>query len=102
MQEEAIHLISGRWRSQVLYAGVVLGVFDKLTTKTFQTAEALGTKLSVNAGALYRLMRALASIGVTVEDNSRAFAASELGDLFRFDHPRTLRYRVLAAEGPEH
>jgi len=102
MQEEAIHLISGRWRSQILYAGVKLGVFEHLTMGAFQTAETLGVTLNLDPLLLYRLMRALASIGVLIENDSRAFATSELGTLFRSEHPQTLRYRVLTAEGPEH
>jgi hypothetical protein len=100
--EEAIHLIYGRWRSQILYAGVKLGVLDQSTTEIFQTADALAMTLNVSAKLLYRLMRALASIGVLIENNSHAFASTEVGKLFRSDHPHTLRYLVLTAEGPEH
>jgi O-methyltransferase domain/Dimerisation domain len=102
MWEEANNLISGRWRSQTLYAGVELGVFDQLTQDRFQDAETVATALNANTPLLYRLMRALASIGLLVENPSHAFATSDLGNVFSSRHPRTLRYRVLTAEGPEH
>src|SRR5258708_27424337 len=34
--------------------------------------------------------------------DSRGFTTSEIGELFRSDHPQSLRNRVLVAEGPEH
>jgi hypothetical protein len=102
LQDEAINLIYGRWRSQVLYAGVELGVFDQLSGGSFQGLEVIASILKVSTPFLYRLMRALASIGVLTENDSRAFATTELGSLFQSDHPQTLRYRVLTAEGPEH
>jgi Dimerisation domain/O-methyltransferase domain len=97
-----LDLIYGRWRSQILYAGVQLGVFDHLTSDCSKEAEAIAAKLRVSAPHLYRLMRALASLGLLIESDSRGFSTSELGELFRSDHPQSLRYRVLFAERPEH
>jgi O-methyltransferase domain/Dimerisation domain len=102
LQDEAINLIYGRWRSQILYAGVELGLFDQLSGKSFQGVEVLASILKVSSPFLYRLMRALASIGFLTENDSRGFATTELGSLFQSDHPETLRHRVLTAEGPEH
>jgi len=51
---------------------------------------------------LYRLMRALASLGLLVESDSREFVTSETGELLRSDHPQSLRNRTLVAEAPEH
>jgi hypothetical protein len=99
---EVFDLIYGRWRSQILYAGVELGVFDHLTSNCSKQVEAVATELHVDAPFLYRLLRALASLGLLVERDSRGFATSEAGELFRSDHPQSLRYRVLVAEGPEH
>src|SRR6516165_10940715 len=100
--DEVIDLIYGRWRSQILYAGVELGVFDHLASNSSKQAQTLATELHVDSSLLYRLMRALASLGLLVENESRGFATSEAGELLRSDHPRSLRHRVLVAEGPEH
>ena len=100
--DKVIDLIYGRWRSQILYAGVELGVFDHVARNRSKQAEAVAAEMGANAKLLYRLMRALASLGLLVEDESRGFVASETGDLLRSDHLQSLRYRVLAAEGPEH
>jgi hypothetical protein len=105
MSEEAdkvIDLMYGRWRSQILYAGAELGVFDHLARNCSKQADAVAVEISADEKLLYRLMRALASLGLLVEDESRGFAISETGELLRSDHPQSLRYRVLVAEGPEH
>jgi hypothetical protein len=99
---EVLDLIYGRWRSQILYAGAAFGIFDHLSRDNAKQATAVAAELHVDAALLYRLMRALASLGLLIEDDSRDFATSELGELFRSDHPRSLRYRVLCTEAPEH
>jgi Dimerisation domain len=100
--EKVIDLIYGRWRSQILYAGVELGVFDHVATNCSRQADAVAAEIGADEKLLYRLMRALASLGLLVEDDSRGFASSETGELLRSDHPQSLRYRALSAEGPEH
>ena len=100
--DKALDLIYGRWRSQILYAGTELGIFDHVVRETAKPSEAVAAELCVDPALLYRLMRALASIGLLVENESRGFSTSEVGDLFRSDHLQSLRYRILINEGPEH
>ena len=100
--DQIVDLIFGRWRSQILYAGATLGVFDHLATGEAKNAETLATELGVNSGLLYRLLRALASLGLLVESSSRSFSISKAGELLRSDHPHSLRYMALLEEGPEH
>ena len=54
---KVIDLIFGRWRSQILYTGVKLGVFDALGRGP-NNAVHVASELGVDAGMLYRLMRA--------------------------------------------
>ena len=54
---KVMDLIFGRWRSQILYAGVKLGVFDALASGP-KNAVQVAHELDVDAGMLYRLMRA--------------------------------------------
>jgi hypothetical protein len=100
--EHVIELIFGRWRSQILYAGVALGVFDQLAENSTTDAPELARRISVDPALLYRLLRALATIGLLTEDNSRAFRLTEAGALLREDHPRSLKAMALLEEGPEH
>ena len=53
VNSEVIDLIYGRWRSQTLYAGVELGVFDHLASNSSKQAQTLATELHVDASLLY-------------------------------------------------
>ena len=98
---KTIEMIFGRWRSQILYTGVRLGVFDALAAGPGTAAKA-ADKLHVDSDALYRLMRALGTIGLLEEDDKRNFSLTSMGDLLRADHPHSLRPMTLLEEGPEH
>ncbi|WP_376792879.1 methyltransferase [Thermoflexus sp.] len=85
-----MELISGMWRSQILYTGVKLGVFDALAHGP-KNAVRVARELDVDAGLLYRLMRALGSLELLKEDNNGNFSLTPIGELLRRDHPQTLR-----------
>jgi hypothetical protein len=56
-----------------------------------KTADELAQFSGVHPRSLYRLLRALAGIGVFAEDSSGRFTLTELGELLRSDHPESLR-----------
>ena len=97
---KVIDLIFGRWRSQILYTGVKLGVFDALASGP-KNAVKVAHELDVDAGMLYRLMRALGSLELLKEDNSRTFSLAPMGEWLCRDHPHSLRGMTLLEEGPE-
>ena len=98
---KVIDLIFGRWRSQMLYAGGKLGVFGALASGPKSAVRVAG-ELGVDAGLLYRLMRALGSLGLLREDHIRAFSLTPVGEWLCRDHPHSLRGMTLLEEGPEH
>jgi O-methyltransferase domain/Dimerisation domain len=100
--EHVIELIFGRWRSQILYAGAALGVFDHLAENSVTDAPGLAPRVGADPALLYRLLRALAAIGLLVENDSKAFRLTEAGALLREDHPHSLKAMALLEEGPEH
>src|SRR6266568_1910978 len=97
---KVIDLIFGRWRSQILYVGVQLGVFDALASGP-RSAVSVASTLDVDAGMLYRLMRALGSLELLREDTTRTFSLAPMGELLCRDHPHSLRGMTLLEEGPE-
>jgi predicted transcriptional regulator len=99
--EKIIDIIFGRWRSQILYAGVKLGIFDSLTSNP-ELASDLAKELDLDYAMTYRLMRALGSIGLLKEEQNGRFSITPQGQLLRKDHPQTLRDVALLEEGPEH
>lgn len=100
-QEKVLDLIFGRWRSQILYTGVKLGIFDTLRDDPKNTT-AIATALGLDPSLGYRLLRALGSLDLLIEDTDGAFSLTETGELLRSDHPQTLRGVTLLEEGPEH
>ena len=51
---------------------------------------------------LYRLLRALASLGLLNETPGRRLNLTERGAVLRTDAPRSLRYMAMLEGGPEH
>ncbi|HJU95463.1 MAG TPA: methyltransferase [Nitrososphaera sp.] len=99
--EKVTDIIFGRWRSQILYAGVKLGVFDIVSSKPMSQIE-IAKELALDPALLYRLLRALGSIGLIREDHDHRFSITPMGELLRSDNPQTLRAIALLEEGPEH
>src|SRR6185503_8235772 len=99
--EKVIDTILGRWRSQVLYTGVKLGIFE-LIGNSPKPASQIATEIGLDNSLSYRLLRALASIGFLIEKQAKVFSISSMGEFLRKDHPQTLRGVILLEEGPEH
>jgi hypothetical protein len=98
---KVIELIFGSWRSQILYAGVQLGVFEALGRGPASAVQ-VARELQVDAPLLYRLMRALGSLELVHEDPHQRFTLTPLGEVLCRDHPQTLRGLTLLEAGPEH
>ena len=100
-QETLLDLIFGRWRSQILYAGVKLGIFDALRNGS-NNAPAIAQELGLDPSHTYRLMRALGSLDLLAENTERTFYLTGAGERLCSDHPQSLRGVTLLEEGPEH
>lgn len=100
--EETTEIIFGRWKSQILCAGVRLGIFDCAASHVKSTAD-IADELDLDDKLAYRLLRALSSMGFLKEHpDHRGFSITPQGELLRKDHPQTLRGVTLLEEGPEH
>lgn len=96
--QKTADIIFGRWRSQILYTGVKLGVFDCVTSSDVKSASDIANELSLDDKLAYRLLRALASMGFLKEErNSSRFPITPQGELLSKDHPQTLRGIILIA-----
>ena len=84
--DELRRLISGQHVSQAVCVAAELGIADLLAAGG-RTSEELADATRTNADALYRLLRALASIGILREEEGRLFSLAKLGEPLRSDAP---------------
>src|ERR1700753_177865 len=99
---DVIGIITGPWRSKILYTGVELGGFDELTGDAALGAADLAPKLKVDSALLYRLLRALADVGLLRESSAFRFPNTEPAPLLHANHPQSLRPMPFLEASPVH
>lgn len=87
---QLLQLIIGYWTSQAICAAAELGIADQLGRKG-RSIDDLAQATGSHAPSLYRLLRALASVGVFKESAPREFALTPMGALLKSDMPGNLR-----------
>ena len=87
-------LIMGFRASQFIYVAAKLGLADKLANGPCDAA-VLAAAVGAAPQPLYRLLRALASIGILQESPERTFALTPLAHPLRSDAPGSLRSTAL-------
>lgn len=87
-------MISGHWVAQAIYVAAKLGVADHLGDGPRAVGE-LARAVGADPGALYRLLRALASHGVFTEVAPQCFALTPIGAYLRSGVPGSLRALAL-------
>ena len=87
-------MITGYWLSQAIYAAAKFSVADHLKHGP-RSVEELAEATSTNADALYRLLRALASVGIFAEGESRQFSLTPLAEPLQSDVPGSKRALAL-------
>jgi SAM-dependent methyltransferase len=81
-QEQLNRLMSGYWYTQAIYVAAKLGIADLLTGGP-RTADDLATATATQPRLLYRLLRALASVGIFVEGADGRFALTPMAECLR-------------------
>lgn len=100
--EHIFDLTFGRWRSQIMYAGIALGVFDALEPIAFTPLASLSKSLQCHPDTLSRLLRSLVSLTLVEENAVGEYRLTNAGSFLSDDHPETLKWMVSLEEGPEH
>lgn len=89
-QEYVNQLICGYWSSQCVYAAAKLGLADLLAPGPL-SVEALAERTAMHPPSLFRLLRALASLGVFAELPDGRFQLTPAGETLRSDAPESRR-----------
>lgn len=96
-----LDLLYGRWRSQTMYVGVKVGIFEVVRTVPRSAVE-IAHDLNLDAAMSYRLLRALGSLDLLREHTGERFSITDAGALLSSAHPYSMRDVVLLREGPQH
>jgi predicted transcriptional regulator len=72
------------WVSHIVYVAAKLSLADHLTEGP-KSADELAGPTGTHAPSLYRLMRALANLGILTEDATHRFALTPLGEALKSD-----------------
>ena len=88
--EQLLGMVLGYGVSQLLFVAAELGLADQLARGP-QTPAMLAKRVGADAAALYRVLRALASVGVFAEGKGGRFRLTPLARRLCSDHPASLR-----------
>jgi hypothetical protein len=91
-------MVAGYFISQAIYVAAEMCIADRLADGP-RRAEELARDVGAHDRSLYRLLRALASVGVFAEDAEGRFSLTPLADLLRSDVPGSQRATVLMMVG---
>lgn len=95
-----LQMISGYWVSQTIYAASKLGIPDLLSEGP-RPIEFLAQSTQSNPDFLYRVLRALCSVGIFEELPGKTFQLTELGRPLQSDAPDSVR-AISIMTGEEH
>jgi len=85
-----MQMIAGKMLTQAIHVAARLGIADLIVEKP-RGARELAQAVGAQEHALYRLLRALASVGVFAENNGGLFELTPMAELLRSDMPNSLR-----------
>jgi orsellinic acid C2-O-methyltransferase len=90
---DVLWMVRGAWVTMSIRAGCRLDLFDHLVEP--RSAEGLAEAAEADPGAMRRLLRVLAELGLLEEGGDGTFVDTDLGSTLSRDHPRSLRSLVL-------
>jgi SAM-dependent methyltransferase len=91
-----MELTIGGWFTQTISVAADLGIADLLIEGP-KTAEELAKEADAHGGALYRVLRALASVDIFTENEDGRFSLTPVADNLRSDVPTSLRSFAIMA-----
>jgi SAM-dependent methyltransferase len=98
---QMLQIISGFWISRAVYVIGKLGIPDLLQSGP-KTAEELAAATQTHAPSLFRILRALVSVGVLNSAEGGRFAQTPLSETLVTDAPASLRWFAVSELGQEH
>jgi SAM-dependent methyltransferase len=88
--QQLLRQMTGGWVTQAIYVASELGIADLLIAGP-RTAGELAEQTNTKSDGLYRVLRALASVGIFSEDADGRFSLTAAAENLRSDAPNSLR-----------
>src|SRR5262245_25110389 len=86
-----VEMILAQWNGAAIAAAAKFGIADQLESGPKTTKE-LASSLNLHEDSLYRVLRALAGVGIFHEGENRTFSQTALSDVLRTNAKPSLRY----------
>jgi hypothetical protein len=96
-----LQMITGYWITQVVHAAAQYSLADHLARRPMSATE-LAAAEELDGPAVFRFLRACASLGLVTFDGTSKFAATPLLNTLRRDNPQSLRGLALSQPAPGH
>lgn len=94
-------LVTGCWVSQAIYVAAKLGIADLIGAGP-KSCQQLAAATQTDPGALFRILRALASVGIFAEDAAGEFRLTPLAAQLQSGSPGSLRALAILMGETEH
>jgi hypothetical protein len=96
-----LQIISGFWVSRAIFVIAKLGIPDLLQSGP-KTADELAAATDTHAPSLFRVLRALVSVGILQSSDDNQFRNTPLSETLITDAPGSLRWFAISELGQEH
>src|SRR5262249_53200801 len=100
-QAQMLQFITNFWTSRALYIVAKLGIADLLQSGP-KDVEELAQATETDASSLYRLMRALTSVGLFKNGTGRKFGLTPLSETLVTNVPGSVRWFIVSELGQDH
>jgi ubiquinone/menaquinone biosynthesis C-methylase UbiE len=98
---QMLQIISGFWVARCVYVVAKLGIADLINDGP-RTADELAAATSTHAPSLFRVLRALAAVGVVTQDDQNRFGSTPLSQTLCANAPGSIRAFAMTELGEEH
>jgi len=98
---QVMHLVSSMWAGMAAGTLARLRICDQIAAGA-TTPGAIAERISASPDGVARLLRAAAMLGLVTEVKPRSFALTEVGELLRTDHPKSMRALLDTETAPGH
>lgn len=98
---QILQIITNFWTCRAVYVIAKLGIADLLKSGP-KSAEELAESTGTHSSSLYRVLRAVASVGILSRETDGCFGLTPLSELFVTDAPGSMRSFVMSELGQEH